>query len=80
MRNTERERGREREPKGREGVSRVIVERLTTPHDLIVMLKTVGEAGGRGGEGVTTTDHCAVLCCVRVGGKEGRDTDRLTHS
>lgn len=29
----------------RRGESRAIVGRLTTPHDLIVMLKTVGEAG-----------------------------------
>ena len=54
--------------------SRFIVGRLTTPHDLIVMLKTAGvarerererEGGrerekGREGEMPDTTDYCAV--------------------
>lgn len=45
------------------GESRVIVERLTTPHDLIVMLKTVGEAGrSEGGRERCQTPHTTVLC------------------
>lgn len=35
----------EAENRGKRGESRAIVGRLTTPHDLIVMLKTAGEAG-----------------------------------
>lgn len=42
----ERERQREQRERGESGV---FVGRLTTPHDLIVMLKTAGEAGRRVG-------------------------------
>ena len=38
------------------GESRGIVGRLTTPHDLIVMLKTAGEAG-RSVEGRHASHH-----------------------
>lgn len=42
----ERQRQREQRERGESGV---FVGRLTTPHDLIVMLKTAGEAGRRVG-------------------------------
>lgn len=55
------EMSRERERTEGKGESRVIVERLTTPHDLIVMLKTAGEAGRSVG-GRNASHHILVLC------------------
>lgn len=58
--------GREREQRVKRE-RRVIVGRLTTPHDLIVMLKTVGEASGRvGGQDAS---HHILQRCVTVGGR-----------
>lgn len=60
---------REREGERTEGKgeSRVIVGRLTTPHDLIVMLKTAGEAGRRvGGQDAS---HHILQRCVTEGGR-----------
>lgn len=59
---------REREQRGK-GESGVIVGRLTTPHDLIVMLKTAGEAGRRVG-GQDASQHI-LQRCVAEGGREG---------
>lgn len=59
---------REREQRGK-GESGVIVGRLTTPHDLIVMLKTAGEAGRRVG-GQDASQHI-LQRCVAKGGREG---------
>lgn len=55
--------GERTEGKGERGV---IVGRLTTPHDLIVMLKTAGEAGRRVG-GRDASYHI-LQRCVTVGG------------
>ncbi len=48
------------------GESGVIVGRLTTPHDLIVMLKTAGEAGRR--VGGRDASHRILQRCVGEGG------------
>lgn len=60
-----REREREREQRERRE-SGVIVGRLTTPHDLIVMLKTAGEAGKS--VGGRDASHHILQCCVTEGG------------
>lgn len=59
------EMSRERERTEGKGESRVIVERLTTPHDLIVMLKTAGEAGRS--VGGRNASHHILQCCVTEG-------------
>ena len=68
-----------------EGESRFIVGRLTTPHDLIVMLKTAGVARERererererGREGGRDARHHRLLCCMGEGGgiDGGRDVE-----
>lgn len=63
-------RGRKR---GGQRESGVIVERLTTPHDLIVMPKTAGEAGRR--VGGRDTSHRILQSCER-GRKGGRERER----
>lgn len=60
------------------GESRVIVGRLTTPHDLIVMLKTAGEAGRRvGGQDAS---HRILQRCVTEGGGLRADPHSLCES
>lgn len=62
---------REKERAKRE--SGVIVGRLTTPHDLIVMPKTVGEAGRR--VGGRDASHRILQRCER-GRQGGREAGR----